>query len=32
VIFARVTSGMSTVDAIAEIPTTTGDSGDRASR
>ena len=28
VIFARVTSGMSTVDAIAEIPTTTGDSGE----
>ena len=28
VIFARVTSGMSTVDAIAETPTTVGDGGE----
>jgi len=28
VIFARVTSGMSVVDALAEIPTTTGESGE----
>jgi len=30
VIFARVTSGMSTVDAIAETPTTLGDGGERS--
>ncbi len=30
VIFARVTSGLSTVDALAEIPTTLGDAGENS--